>query len=174
MAAKLADHLSAGKAKGFQGPLLCWNRTTETSKQFASKTSGVQAVESLSELAQADVVISILANDAAADAVLDGYLAARSSDGSAAKQPVYVSCATVLPETVKRQAAAASKAGVAFVNCPVFGRPDAATAGQLIAVPAGAAAGREAIKPLLPAFAGRGTWDLGDDPASSAALKLIG
>lgn len=79
----------------------------------------------------------------------------------------------MLPATVKRQAADAAKAGVLYANCPVFGRPDAAAAGQLVAVPAGAPQARERLAPLLPAFAGRGVWDLGDDPAASAALKLV-
>jgi 3-hydroxyisobutyrate dehydrogenase-like beta-hydroxyacid dehydrogenase len=45
---------------------------------------------------------------------------------------------------------------------------------MLVAVPAGPPAARERLAPLLQAFSGRGVWDLGDDPAASAALKLIG
>lgn len=39
-------------------------------------------------------------------------------------------------------------------NCPVFGRPDAAAGGTLVAVPAGAPAARERLAPLLQAFSG--------------------
>lgn len=45
---------------------------------------------------------------------------------------------------------------------------------MLIAVPAGPAAARDQLSDLLPAFAGRGVWDLGEDPAASAVLKLTG
>lgn len=105
--------------------------------------------------------------------VLGDYLSARAADG-ASHPAIYVNAATLLPATVKRQAAAAAKAGVEFVNMSVFGRPDAAATGSLVAVPAGPAAARQALAPLLPAFAGRGVWDLGEDPATSASFKLIG
>lgn len=39
-------------------------------------------------------------------------------------------------------------------NCPVFGRPDAAAGGTLVAVPAGAPAARERLAPLLQSFSG--------------------
>jgi 3-hydroxyisobutyrate dehydrogenase-like beta-hydroxyacid dehydrogenase len=67
---------------------------------------------------------------------------------------VYVNSATILPATVKRLAAAAKAADVHFVNMPVFGRPDAAASGSLVAVFAGPAAAREVLAPLLPAIAG--------------------
>jgi 3-hydroxyisobutyrate dehydrogenase-like beta-hydroxyacid dehydrogenase len=107
--------------------------------------------------------------------VLGDYLAAVSARPTPSQQAVYVNCGTILPATVTRQAADAAAAGVLFVNCPVFGRPDAAAAGSLVAVPAGPPAGLERLAPLLPAFAKRGIWnDLGADPATAAALKLVG
>lgn len=67
---------------------------------------------------------------------------------------MFVNAATILPATVKKLEAEAQQAGALLLNCPVFGRPDAAAAGSLIAVPAGAAAARQAVAPLLPAYAG--------------------
>lgn len=173
VAAKLAEWLGSGKAPGYSGPLVVYNRTTATAQGFAHETPGVTAVATVAEVVPAKIVFSLLANDAAADAVLGDYLSARAADG-ASHPAIYVNAATLLPATVKRQAAAAAKAGVEFVNMSVFGRPDAAATGSLVAVPAGPAAARQALAPLLPAFAGRGVWDLGEDPATSASFKLIG
>ncbi|KAL4444956.1 hypothetical protein ABPG77_004006 [Micractinium sp. CCAP 211/92] len=179
IASRLAAFLQSEQAPaGCLGPLLVQNRTAAVAEQFAAATPGCQAVGAISELAGASVVFSCLANDAAADSALRELLAAVKQEPELPQQQkqqrVYVNMATVLPSTVARQAAETAAAGVAYVNCPVFGRPDAAASGSLFAVPAGPSAARERLAPLLPAFAARGVWDLGDDPATSAALKLTG
>lgn len=173
MAARLQAHLKGGQLPGYADSLLVWNRTAAVAEAFAAQ-HGCRAAKSMAEVAAAkpSVVFSMLANDTAADAVLSDYLAACS--GGSGEQALFVNCATVLPTTVTRQAAQAQAAGLLYANCPVFGRPDAAAGGTLVAVPAGAPAARERLAPLLQAFSGRGVWDLGDDPAASAALKLIG
>lgn len=87
-----------GRETGYASPLLVWNRTTTAAQQFAGETAGAEAVPSIVHFASAALVFSVLANDAAADAVSDD-------------------------------------------RCTI---------------------------------AGWGVWDLGEDPAASAALKLIG
>jgi 3-hydroxyisobutyrate dehydrogenase-like beta-hydroxyacid dehydrogenase len=87
--------------------------------------------------------------------VLRDFLAALTAGASRGQQPpIFVNAATILPATVKKLAAEAAQAGALLLNCPVFGRPDAAAAGALIAVPAGPAAAREVVAALLPACAG--------------------
>lgn len=156
MAARLQQHLAGGVA-GFSDALLVYNRTTAVAERFAAATPGCRVVKTVAELAAAApaVVFSMLANDQATDAVLAEYLAALKATPAAADlPPLFVNAATVLPSTVARQAADAAAAGVLYANCPVFGRPDAAAVGSLVAVPAGAPAARERLAPLLPAFAG--------------------
>lgn len=178
IAARLAAFLQSDQAPaGCSGPLLVQNRTAAVAEQFAAATPGCQAVRAVAELSGASLIFSCLANDEATDAALHELLAAvkNAPQPPQQQQPrIFVNMATVLPSTVARQAADAAVAGFAYVNCPVFGRPDAAAAGALIAVPAGPADARECLAALLPAFAGRGVWDLGEDPAASAALKLTG
>lgn len=65
----MADFLASGKAPGFSGPLLVYNRTAAVAQQFAAETAGVEAVASVAELAAAHVVVSMLANDVATEAV---------------------------------------------------------------------------------------------------------
>ena len=178
MAARLQEHLAGGKASSYAAPLLVHNRTVEVAERFAAATPGVTVARSVADVAAARpaAVFCMLANDAATDAVLAQLLDAVRQlppAGADAQPCIWVNCSTVLPSTVQRQAADAAAAGLLYVNLPVFGRPDAAAAGSLIAVPAGPAGARERLAPLLPAFAGRGVWDLGDDAAASAALKLV-
>ena len=88
---------------------------------------------------------------------------------------IYVECSTILPETARALAARAAAKGVAYISGPVFGRPDAAAAGQLTGLLAGGTkAARDRIRPLVASYAGPAVLDLGDDPGAANALKLSG
>jgi 3-hydroxyisobutyrate dehydrogenase-like beta-hydroxyacid dehydrogenase len=63
------------------------------------------------------------------------------------------------------------KARQVLVACPVLGRPDAAAAGQLILVAAGAADAIAKLEPVLKVV-GRRTFSAGTNPAGAAAVKL--
>lgn len=73
MAARLQAHLAAGKAPGTSKELLVFNRTAAVADEFAASNPGCRAVGSVAELAEAAVVFSMVANDAAADAVWADY-----------------------------------------------------------------------------------------------------
>lgn len=111
MAARLQAHLKGGQLPGFSDSLMVWNRTASVAEAFAAQ-HGCRAAKTVAEVAAAKpaIVFSMLANDAAADAVLSDYLAA--APGGVEEQPLYVNCATVLPTTVTRQAAQAQAVGV--------------------------------------------------------------
>ncbi|PSC76612.1 3-hydroxyisobutyrate dehydrogenase family isoform B [Micractinium conductrix] len=174
IAARLAAFLSSEQApEGYARELLVWNRSGGAATDLAAATPGCRAVPAARDLGAARLAFCCLANDEATEAVVGELLAAAGPAGDAAPR-VLVNCATILPATVARLAAKAAEQGVQLLNMPVFGRPDAAAAGSLVAVPAGPAVARELLAPLLPAFAGRGVWDLGEDPSASAALKLVG
>lgn len=98
---------------------------------------------------------------------------AESASGSG--DQIYVECSTILPQTSRRLAEKAAGKKVALVAGPVFGRPDAAAAGKLTGLLAGASQDvRDKLKPLVGSYAGATILDLGDDPGSANALKLSG
>jgi hypothetical protein len=69
---------------------------------------------------------------------------------------IFIDTSTVMPATAKRLAAAAAERHVHYVSCPVFGRPDAAATGSLIACLAGATATlRHSLIPLVASFASK-------------------
>src|SRR5687767_15179964 len=94
------------------------------------------------EVLEADVVITMLADDAAVRAVwLDSGLAARLPNGA-----VHLNMATVSMR-IARELAVVQKD--AYVSAPVFGRPPVAAQGQLDIIAAGPKAALEKCQPLF-------------------------
>src|SRR5204863_529179 len=69
--------------------------------------------------------------------------------------------------------AAHAKAGQLFVAAPVFGRPDAAAAGQLVVAVAGAPDAVKAAAPLLDAI-GKSTFVVSETAKIANLVKLSG
>ncbi len=91
---------------------------------------------------KADVVITMLADDAAVRAVwLDSGLAARLP-----KDAVHLNMATVSMRIARELAAIQQDA---YVSAPVFGRPPVAAQGQLDIIAAGPKAALERCDPLV-------------------------
>jgi 3-hydroxyisobutyrate dehydrogenase-like beta-hydroxyacid dehydrogenase len=139
-----------------------WNRS-------AVDVSGLTLVKTAHEAFQADVVFTMLSDDAALRAVvLDGGLLKDARKGM-----VHVGCSTIsvafAEELTKRHA----EAGIGYVSAPVFGRPDVAEAAQLNVVVGGAERAIEKAAPLLAAI-GKKTWVMGDQPAQANAAKIAG
>ena len=139
-----------------------WNRS-------AVDVSGLTLVKTAHEAFQADVVFTMLSDDAALRAVvLDGGLLKDARKGM-----VHVGCSTIsvafAEELTKRHA----EAGIGYVSAPVFGRPDVAEAAQLNVVVGGAERAIEKAAPLL-AVIGKKTWVMGDQPAQANAAKIAG
>ena len=177
MAAHLQLLLDSDQAAGLgfaQGSkLLAYNRSPAKAAELAAEVGSAQA-ESPADLAVCSITFSMLANDAAVEAVLSSFLQGRQAAGDRAPPAaLFIDCSTVLPSTTRRLAARAAAHGVGFVACPVFGRPDAAAAAQLIGIVAGGSAEqRERVKALVgAAFAGRG-WGWG--PAAGGAGAAFG
>ena len=84
-----------------------------------------------------------------------------------------MSCGTVDPATTQQASSLLAAAGVTLLSCPVFGRPDAARAKQLIAVLAGPADAKLKTKPYIDAMS-RLTWDNGTEPHLANVMKLCG
>ena len=112
----------------------------------------------------ADVVITMLADDAAVRAVwLDSGLAQRLP-----RNAIHLNMATV------SMGISGELAGIQhdrYVAAPVFGRPPLAAQGQLDIIAAGNAAALERCKPLFAAL-GKQTFVVGEEPAKANAVKI--
>lgn len=155
----------AGRIVGGDFDLVVYNRTR--AKAEGLEQQGATVADSIAAAAAGrDVVITMLADDEALDAVVDGGLLDNLPKGSIHMPMGTHSVAALLALKEKHVAA-----GQLFVAAPVLGRPDAVAAGQLGIVPAGEP---EAVEKLAPLFAaiGRRTFDAGTNPAGAAAVKL--
>ncbi len=131
---------------------------------------GAQVAGTVADACRGGVVMTMLADDAAAEAVALGEGGIVSALG---RGGVHVSLSTIGTAMARRLAAAHAERGHDFVAAPVFGRPDAAAAQRLVVVAAGAAAAIERTRPLLEAI-GRKLYVLGEDPAAAVTVKLGG
>lgn len=161
MGAPMAANLIAA---GFTVQL--WNRSLEKARAI----TGSKVVSTPRDAASgATVVISMLADDASVNAVVqgpDGLLA------TMARGTLHVSMSTLSVAGVKRLATQHAERGIRFVAAPVFGRPDAAKAKMLFIVPGGAAADLAALAPIFSAM-GQGVFPF-PAPEQAALAKLAG
>ncbi|AOV17162.1 6-phosphogluconate dehydrogenase [Acidihalobacter aeolianus] len=147
--------------------LTVYNRTTARAEPLVAQGAHV-AAQAADAVEPGGIAISMLADDAAAEALFDDALLSRLGPGG-----VHLSMSTLSPATVTRLAARHTAHGVAYVACPVFGRPDAARAGKLWLCYAGPADVRPRLEPLLNVL-GQGVRDFGEDPAAANVTKLAG
>ena len=133
--------------------------------------NGAQWADSPRELAaRSDIVISIIADDAALRAIAlgeDGILAGLKPDG------IHVDMSTVSPDVTKELAPLYLDRGAHFVASPVFGRPEAAAAAKLWICPAGPAAAIDRCRPAFEVM-GQGVIVVGEEPHLANVLKLVG
>jgi 3-hydroxyisobutyrate dehydrogenase-like beta-hydroxyacid dehydrogenase len=118
----------------------------------------------------ADVVFTMVADDAALEAVTFGELGIVAG---AQRGAVHVSMSTIGVATARKLAAAHRAAGLGFVSAPVFGRPDSAAQRKLFVMAAGAEDHLKLALPLLEQV-GQSVGIVGADPAQANLVKLIG
>ncbi|BBX00345.1 3-hydroxyisobutyrate dehydrogenase [Mycolicibacterium moriokaense] len=131
---------------------------------------GARAARTVAEASGGDVVITMLADDAAVEAVtfgVDGIIASLPSGAT------HVSSSTISVALAERLTDAHAAAGQRFVAAPVFGRPEAAAAAKLFVVAAGEPAAVQALSPVFDAI-GQRTFVVGDDPKAASLVKLSG
>jgi 3-hydroxyisobutyrate dehydrogenase-like beta-hydroxyacid dehydrogenase len=142
-----------------------WNR--DPSRAVALASAGASVAPSPAEAASTGVVITMLANDAALEAVSFG------KDGilSAGPGVVHISSSTVSVALTERLTSAHAAVNQHFVAAPVLGRPDAAASGRLAILAAG---NQDMIDLCAPLFAaiGEKVLVMGGKPAMAAASKL--
>ncbi|MFV8172956.1 NAD(P)-dependent oxidoreductase [Mycolicibacterium peregrinum] len=145
-----------------------YNRSPD--KVTALTARGAVPAASVADACDGDVVVTMLSNDAAVEAVTFG------DSGILAHLPagaVHVSSSTVSVALADRLTAAHAGAGQGFVAAPVFGRPEAAAAAKLFVVAAGAPATVETVSPIFDAI-GQRTFVLGEEPRAANLVKISG
>jgi 3-hydroxyisobutyrate dehydrogenase-like beta-hydroxyacid dehydrogenase len=157
-----ANLLKAGHA------LTAYNRTA--AKAEALVGDGAALAKIPGEAAWGDVVITMLADDAAVEAVVfgsDGVLAGLKPGA------IHISMSTISVALAERLAAAHRGAGQRFVSAPVFGRPEAAAAAKLFIVAAGEPQAVQFCQALFDAL-GQRTFVIADEPPKANLVKLSG
>jgi 3-hydroxyisobutyrate dehydrogenase-like beta-hydroxyacid dehydrogenase len=147
--------------------LIVWNRSPEKAEPL--RAAGAEVATVPAEAAAADVVVTMLADDAAVSAVLDG------PEGLLAggRVGIHVSMSTISVALAERLTRRHAERGESYVGAPVFGRPDAAAAGALAVLCAGPEEALATCAPLFEAI-GRRTFPLGGNPADANLIKLCG
>jgi 3-hydroxyisobutyrate dehydrogenase-like beta-hydroxyacid dehydrogenase len=162
---RMGGHVAANLMKAGHS-VTVWNRSQEPVAALVAK--GASAAKSPEDALQGDAVFSMLSNDAVMREIgLAGPLLQK-----AAKGLVHVNLATISVEFAKELAAAHSKAGLAYISAPVFGRPEMAEAAQLVLVAGGDAAALATMQPVFDKIGAR-TVPV-DAPEKANLFKICG
>ena len=145
-----------------------YNRTPDKAKPLVEK--GARKAASVADACKGDVVITMLADDAAVESVVfsdAGIL------NNLAKGAIHVSSSTISMALADKLTAEHAKRGQRFVSAPVFGRPEAAATAKLFIVVAGAPDSVETCMPLFENM-GQKTFRFGEKPLSANLVKISG
>ncbi len=130
-----------------------YNRTRGRAEVLIA--DGAAVVDTATEACNNDVVISLLADDAAVEAVVfgeGGILAALRPD------TIHVCMSTISAALAERLTEAHTQADRTYISAPVFGRPDAAAAGKLFIVAAGDESAIIRCEPVFSVLGHRHSW----------------
>ena len=119
--------------------------------------------------AHADIVISVVVNAGQTETVLFGEDGASSTMRPGA---VFVSCATMAPETARQLGERLEATGRLYLDAPISGGATRAASGELTILASGSPQAFEAARPALDAMASK-LYELGDAPGVGAAFKMI-
>lgn len=145
--------------------LIVWNRSRAVAETFRPR--GAAVAERPDELLDAEVVITMLADDAAVEAVWIASGLVRQAPPSI----VHLNMASVSLRMGRRLTDLHRAAGTPYVSAPVFGRPPSAATGQLDIIAGGAAAALAHCVPLFEAL-GRRWFNVGTEPHCANIVKI--
>lgn len=145
-----------------------YNRTPDKTRALGA--AGARIASTVSEACQGDAVMTMVANDEAVES-----LVLESPGILSSLQPgaLHISSSTISVALSVRLSEEHSKHGQRYVAAPVFGRPDAAAAGQLVVVAAGEPAAIATASRLLAAIS-RKVFVVGEAPQAANLVKLSG
>ena len=147
--------------------VVLYNRTRERCEPLAVQIGSVVADTPAEAASQADVVISMVADDAAVRELHEGPdgVAAGIRPGS-----VVVDMSTVLPDTIQAIAPAIRAKGAGVLDAPVSGSVSSTLSGELTIMVGGSAEDLERARPVLDRLAKR-IFHMGP-LGTGAAMKL--
>jgi 3-hydroxyisobutyrate dehydrogenase-like beta-hydroxyacid dehydrogenase len=147
--------------------LTVYNRTRSRAEPLQS--AGAKVANTPAEAAaNAEVLITMLADDGAAEAVI---FAPGNAIEALRVGAIHVSMSTISVALSRRLTEAHREKGQHYVAATVLGRPDAAAAAKLFVVTAGAPEQVKFCQPLFDAV-GQKTFVVGVDPAAANVVKL--
>ncbi|MGZ3423674.1 MAG: NAD(P)-dependent oxidoreductase [Polyangiales bacterium] len=147
--------------------LVVYNRTRSKAEPLIERGATL-AISPADAVRNADVLVTMLADDTAIESVLYGENGAAAS---LRRGCLHVSSSTISPECSARIAKKHAAAGQRYVAATVFGRPEAAARGELVVVAAGAPEALEAARPIFDVV-GKQTRVVGDAPEKANVVKL--
>ncbi len=108
-------------------PLTVWNRTLEKTGLLADKGAHVASTPA-DAVRDADLVISIVGDDAASGAV---WLGEHGALADMKRGAIAIECSTLTPDWVRELNILAYERGIGFLDAPVTGSKSAAEGGTL-------------------------------------------
>lgn len=145
--------------------LKVWNRTRAAAEALAK--DGAAVAQEPRELLDADIVLTMLADDAAVEAVWIAGGLVRELPAAA----LHLNMASVSARLSRHLAGLHRDRGAAYVAAPVFGRPPAARSGELDIIAAGP---EDALARCTPVFEvlGRRSFRVGAEPHHANVVKI--
>jgi 3-hydroxyisobutyrate dehydrogenase-like beta-hydroxyacid dehydrogenase len=157
----------AGRLLAAGHPLAVYNRTAGKGDELRA-AGAVEAASIAEACARREIVLTMLADDDALEAVALGPGGVREHLGAGA---IHLVMGTHGVDIVRALTRAHADAGQLLVAAPVLGRPDVAAAGQLGIVAAGPAQALRRCQPLFEQV-GKRVFHAGDEPEAAAVIKL--
>ena len=146
-----------------------WNRTASKADGLVAAGATLASTPKEAGVGR-DVVFSMVADDPALHAALGG------ENGLLAGLPkgaIHVSLSTISVATADHVATLHRDHGHRYISAPVFGRPEAAAAGKLFIVAAGASADIDALTPVFATISQK-VFRIGETPSHANLVKLCG
>lgn len=146
-----------------------YNRTRSRADALAE--AGARVADTPADAAAgAEVVVTMLADDAAVEATTlgEGGILGALPPGA-----LHLGMSTAGVALSRRLAAEHARAGQGYVAAPVFGRPEAAEGARLWIVAAGAPEAVDRCEPVFDAV-GQGMFRVGEEPEKASVVKLAG
>ena len=130
--------------------------------------TGIRGAEGLGDLADCDVVLTLLPDDDALSAVA---LGPKGLAGILAPNAVHISTSTVSPTVSRRVAEEHAAHAQDYIAAPVLGNPDFARERKLFVLAAGLPSAMQKVRPLLERL-GQRVFVIGEQPALANLVKL--
>src|SRR5512135_1535152 len=148
--------------------LTVYNRSAERMRPLIAQGAG--GARNIAGACDADVVVTMLADDSAVESVVLGNGGILESLKPGA---IHISCSTISVALSAKLSGAHGQRQQGYIAAPVFGRPDAAAAGKLFMVAAGK---REIIERVGPIFdvLGQRTFIVAEELEKASLVKLSG